>query len=628
MNALKEAFTRAGYATYATNRPAEAEDLLSKKPIGTIFVDCLLPEISGVEFTEQLRKKFPAGTLDVILMSGFFTDPSFIKESLRSTQGKHFLKKPFQLQDALSLVDPLETQLVSEVQMHPRKALYMLFNKGKVTAREKKKAIESLDDIHGFDLPFIYSLLVESQASGHLNVATMDGVVYGISLAHGYIIHVDVPDKKTYLGRLLLEGGYVHPEDLENITNDTKTNMKIGERLTSSFAVSPHAINIALAQQMNIRLSRTIVDQKVVVNFVESEMETKVPNIDPESFFSFLHDWMASKITLPWLKNHYIQWSRARFIKTPIYQKDHAALESPLVQAMSGLNEELVSGKTFDEILESKKFAEEPLYKAIHYLLTRGLFVLKEDSSNISSQDRTKYLKKLLAQLSAVNEFDVFETMAEMLSVSDSDPEVVVKEFKKILGPAPDAQDKDLVSSYDQLAKISQKAYEQIKNGSHGRKKEKVTQDDIELKLRLSQDFENARNLLQKSSFKAAFDLLTKIQSADPNFEKVRLYLIWAKIGLLPSEKKQQVIQELETEILQIPTEEKVDAIFSFVQGLIAKLKGDYPSAKKFFEKTIALESGLIVARRELNLLLTQSKKKTGLDSDLKEIVGSFFKRK
>ena len=81
---------------------------------------------------------------------------------------------------------------------------------------EKKKLIESLEEVHGFDLPFVYSLLVESKSSGHLNVVGREnGDVSGISLSNGVIVQVDISDQSTYLGRLLIDSGFVSNEDLD-----------------------------------------------------------------------------------------------------------------------------------------------------------------------------------------------------------------------------------------------------------------------------------------------------------------------------------------------------------------------------------------------------------------------------
>src|SRR6185312_8009722 len=108
-------------------------------------------------------------------------------------------------------------------------------------------------------------------------------------------------DQETFLGKLLLEAGYIHPDDLTEALSVTSSK-RLGERLIHGNLLSPHAFNIALANQMSIRLSRTIVDAKVKVNFVATEVELTHPHIDSEALTLFLHDWIASKMTPNWLK--------------------------------------------------------------------------------------------------------------------------------------------------------------------------------------------------------------------------------------------------------------------------------------------------------------------------------------
>lgn len=186
--AMKAAFERAGFDVYASVRLDEIMEFLGQSPVNTVFVDCLLPGGSGVDFVEQIRKIYPAQILDVVMMSGLFTDASFIKETLRSTQATSFLKKPFELTEALAAIKVKESVASAAEELSPRKALYLLFNKPKVSVREKRKAIEALEEIHGFDLPYLYSLMVETQATGHLNIVGAKGDVSGISFSQGKIV--------------------------------------------------------------------------------------------------------------------------------------------------------------------------------------------------------------------------------------------------------------------------------------------------------------------------------------------------------------------------------------------------------------------------------------------------------
>jgi CheY-like chemotaxis protein/tetratricopeptide (TPR) repeat protein len=629
LEALKMAFGREGFVVHSAIDPNHANEILSSNAIGTLIIDCLLPDISGVEFVESIRTKYPAHTLDVILMSGIFTDPTFVRESLQATGAKHFLKKPFPLKDVLSLVEKPATESTnSVVSLNPRMNLYQLFSQGKMTPRNRRKALEALDEIYGFDLPFVYSLLVESKMSGHLNLVASNSDVFGITISDGFIVKVDIPDKESYLGKLLVEAGYLHPDDLATAVAD-KSNRKLGEKLAASFMVSPHAIDLALTQQLSIRLSKTIVDQKISMNFVDTKIDMVHPNYAPEAFVTFLHDWIASKISLQWLRAHYVQWLDCPMVKTPSFKIDHPALQSPLVKALPGLVEFLISGAPLSQIIDSQKYADEPFYKATHYLLTRGLIVFVTEISQLSNVDRLKKLSRLYRQLENLSKIETFDLMSQMVVGGNNTPEYVIRNFTKLIGPQPATEDSELHSVHQRLSNMANHAFEFAKSGKREKMRDEIARSELEVKLNASQQFEEAKNQLQKNAYAMAMDLLTKAKAADPNIDKLRIYLAWAKIGLVTNADRARTIKEVEMELMQVPPEEKFDAIFAFVQGLVAKANNDIHGAAKLFHKAIALDSSLIPARRELNILSsTANQRKDVFNRDLKDVFGSIFKRK
>src|ERR1043165_2742827 len=99
-SAMKAAFERAGFDVMVSNQSQEIHDYIKKNPVACLFVDCLLPGGSGVDFVTTLRKSFPPNTLDIVMMSGIFTDAAFVKETIRATQASSFMKKPFELNEA------------------------------------------------------------------------------------------------------------------------------------------------------------------------------------------------------------------------------------------------------------------------------------------------------------------------------------------------------------------------------------------------------------------------------------------------------------------------------------------------------------------------------------------------
>jgi FixJ family two-component response regulator/predicted negative regulator of RcsB-dependent stress response len=626
--ALKAAFDKVGCEAYLSNKPLEIQEFVEKNSTAALFVDCLLPSGSGVDFVESLRKKFPPAILDIVMMSGIFTDSAVVKEILHSTKAIAFLKKPFELQEALNLVKVKETFDIRE-EVSPRKALYFLFNKPKVTVREKRKAIEALEEIHGFDLPYLYSLLVETMATGHLNIVGLKGDVLGISFSEGRIVSVDLVDQETQLGNLLIEAGFIRPDDLKEALSSNSPK-KLGERLIHGNLLSPHAFNIALANQMSIRLSRTIVEVPVKVNFVATDVELTHPYVDSDALSVFLHDWIASKIDFEWLKAHYVQWGEYSLAKSQTYSPDHPILSSPLLLHLKGFVDHFTTGKSLNELMDSKKYPEETAYKALHLLLAKGVVIFGEKAESHDPVERLKTLRKLLAQFQNKNKLEVWDLLVSMTNASSSDPQYINAEFKRIVGSPPDARNADLQKVYQQLVKIGEDALKFAQGGDRQKMAEEIAKQGFEDKMKAASLFEEAKAALQKAQYAQAMAALTKAGTLDPNLEKLKLYMIWGRLSMAEqgSGVKPALLKEIEMDLLQVPPEEKYDAIFSFVMGLIYKYRGDSTNAKKSFEKAYNLDSNFFAARREISILMQKNKKSDVLNADLKDLVAGFFKRK
>lgn len=633
-NAMKATFERSGFEVFASSRLDEIEEYLQKNPVNTLFIDCLLPGGSGVDFAVQIRKTFPASMLDIVMMSGLFTDNGFMKETIRTVQAIGFLKKPFEQSEALKAIRVNESAARAEMELSPRRALYLLFNKPKVSVREKRKAIEALEEIHGFDLPYLYSLMVETQATGHLNIVGAKGEVSGISFSEGKIVAVDIVDKETQLGKLLIEAGFIIPEDL-NQALLAQSSKRLGERLIQGNLLSPHAFNIALANQMSIRLSRTITDGPIKVNFVGTDVKLTFPHIDSAALSGFLHDWVASKISPDWLKAHYTLWGDYSLAKSASFSVDHTILKMPLISHFVGFADYFTKGLSLHQLMDGKKFPEETAYKALHLLLAKGLLIFDEEVIVQNGDERLKTLKKISMQLHGKNKLDTWDLMSRMAGGTGASqvPSKIHEEFEKILGPkpeGPDAKKKELVQLHSQLKKISTEAYQFSQNGNRDQLVEQMEREALQGKLRAASLFEEAKQALHRSQFVQAAGLLNQARALDSHLGKIMIYQIWSKLGQVESRSvKTQALQEVEMELMMVPPEEKFDALYSFIMGLFYKAKGDAVAAKKLFEKAYNIDNQLLVARREIaSLASIKSHKKDVLNRDLKDLVSGFFKKK
>ncbi|MGZ3773086.1 MAG: response regulator [Pseudobdellovibrionaceae bacterium] len=622
--ALKEALSRAGHQVFLATRPDGANTILSSNhDLDYIFCDCLLPQMTGLDFIQQARSNYGKVNFKVILMSGIYTDRQFIQEAIKATNAIEFLKKPFNVDQVLKLV---KKDAPKKEDSGARKLLYQMFAAPTVTNRQKRKVIESIEEASGFDLPFLYSLLAETKSNGYLNIYNADGSVSGISFCNGNIVGVDVDDKKTFLGEMLIQSGYASPPDVQNALRD-KNNRRIGNFLIQSNQLSPHAFDLILMEQMNIRLVRTIVDQKIRVNFIAAEVELTSPYIDTDSLSYYLHDWIASKISISWLKSLYVMWSGNILIKSPTFRLDHPALSMSIVKSLEGLTANLDGKMTLAQLLDVKDYNEVAVYKAIHFLLAKGLVLFAEKASFANPQEQLKVLNKVWSELEGKNSYEVVAYIESATGASSMETALI--EFMTLIGSQPKDLNSEAYHLWKKMKKVAEDALMTSRDSNMiDQYRQASEKSEAEAKLHAGSLMEDVKKALQFNQYSKALELIAEITKLNPQMQQLHIHSSWAKLGAADITKKQFVLKEVELELMQVPPEERYDALFPFVVGLFNKIKGDVVAARKSFEKSVALDSSFIPARRELSLLLAQNKKNDVFNMDLKQMVSGFFKKR
>ncbi|CAE80219.1 response regulator [Bdellovibrio bacteriovorus] len=624
-SALKEILSRAGHSVFVASRPDEANSILaSNSNIEFLFCDCLLPQMTGLDFIKQARANYPSSKFKVVLMSGIYTDKSFIQEATQSTQAVAFMKKPFDMEQVLKIVKKEEAPRREE--SSARKLLYQMFANPTVTNRQKRKVIESIEEVSGFDLPFLYSLLVETKSGGYLNIYNADGSVSGISFCNGNIVGVDVDDKTTFLGEMLIQSGYATPQDVQEALR-VKNNRRIGDYLIQNNQLSPHAFDLILMEQMNIRLVRTIVDQKIRVNFASAEVEMSNPSIDADSLSFYLHDWIASKISVNWLKSLYVMWSGNIIVKSPTFRDDHPALSMSLVKSLEGLTVKLNNQITLTQLLDIKGYNEVAVYKAIHFLLTKGLIVFAQRAAFASPAEQLKVIKKIATELENKNSYEIVAYMET--GTGGGSAESILSDFMTLLGDEPTDTASEVYSQWHKVRKLAEDAMTASKDTNKIDQIRQATQrNEAEAKLRANSLMEEVKKALQYTQYAKALELLAEVSKLNPQTQQLHLYSSWAKLGSVEVAKKNFVLKEVELELMQVPPDERYDTLFPFVIGLFNKTKGDMVAARKSFEKSVALDPSFIPARREISVLAAANKKQDVFNVDLKQVVSGFFKKK
>ncbi|WP_413574931.1 response regulator [Bdellovibrio sp. HCB290] len=626
--ALKEILSRAGHTVLVASRPDEATTMLTSNNIEFLFCDCMLPQMTGIDFIGRVRNEHPNLRFKVILMSGIFTDKAFIQESTNKTQALAFLRKPFEMDQVLKLVK--NESSAKEETASARKLLYQMFSNPKVTNRQKRKVIESIEEVSGFDLPFLYSLLVETKSSGYLNIYNSDGSVSGISFCNGNIVGVDVDDKTTFLGEMLIQSGYATPGDVQTALRD-KNNRRIGNYLIQNNQLSPHAFDVILMEQMNIRLVKTIVDEKIRVNFASAEVEMSNPSIDADALSYYLHDWIASKLSLNWLKSFYMIWTGNVIAKSPTYVDDHPALGMSMLKSLDGFMAKIDGETTINKLLDVKGYTEIGVYKAVHFLLTKGLIVFAQRAAFESPEIQMKSLQKIWSNLEGKNGFEIVSYMET--GTMGSTLESVLEDFLTTLGPAPVDERSEVATLWRKIKKEAEDAVLVAQDSNKATQfRQEAQRSEAENKLKANSLMDDIKKALQYTQYSKAITMVAEVTKLNPSQAQLYLYGSWAKLGVAEKAdgvRRAAICKEVEMDMMQIPPDERYDALYPFVSGLFQKVRGDVIGARKQFEKAIAMDASFMSARRELaSLGASRQQKQDVFNMDLKQMVSGFFKKK
>jgi ActR/RegA family two-component response regulator/tetratricopeptide (TPR) repeat protein len=622
VGALKECFERAGYFVYSSQNPTESLDVLKQTAFDFVIVDCLLPQTTGISFISRAKNENALKPeTKIILISGIYTDRDFIQESIQQTKAIGFLKKPLNMNELLEIVKK-NTRAVKTEKSSQRNHLYQIFSKDKVSLREKKKLLEAMEEVHGFDLPIIFNLLLETKSSGFLNLYGRDGSLSGITFCEGAITAVDIEDEMTFVGAMLIQSGYLLPDDFDKAFNDKSNSRKIGQKLVEGNLLSPHALDIVLREQMNIRLSRTLVDEKVKINFVSTSTDPSQPSIDSEGLTEYLHNWVASKITLSWLRAHYFPSLDYYLIMSPSLKPDSPVFDVPLSQNLPAFSGVLSKKKTLRELMKIQSYHEGTLLKFVHFLVIKGALVFGERAS-LSELQRRENLEEIRAKLMNPQFGEVFRMYFSFVEKFDEG-------LRLLLGEEPLPTQPELFEAWKSTQNLIREKYNSEMVEGYGSIDK--SKSDFEIKIRATKLIDDAKNSLYLMKYKEAKNILQQASELSTEVSGFHLMNAWTKIGLIDSEKKLAQIQDIEIEILQIPPDEKYDANYLFVLGLLAKAKGDLSAARKNFEKAVGIDPQMIMARRELNLIKSSeamsAAKQDIFTRDLKDVVSGFFKKK
>ncbi len=623
--ALEEGLKRAGYTVKLVGTAQLAKSALKLSVYHGMVVDCLLPQKNGVDFVAENVAAYPK--LVTVLTSGIYKDRAFSGDALSRTHAKAFLNKPFDLQSLIDIYDTAFADTLDEAQ----EPLPQLYAKEQYSARDKLLAIENTKLVHGFDLPFIYSLLLDSQISGFLNITYDDGRSSHVGFNRGRIDFVKHPDVESYFGVLLVEKGFTTPEEVEEILAQTSGGKRIGEMLIENSYLSPHAIEIVQHEQMVIRISKTIQDASVKISFVSDSRAEPTVFIDAFRFTQLCSDWICSKITPEWLKSFFTHWFDNPLILSAHQSHLDMVKDLPALRPFMRMPGSQVWARPIHEIVATNKKVENDIYRAIYFMLAQR--ILRFGPKLGYSEGSDTKLTRLSSIWQDIQKQNYFETLGVGRSAKPSEINRAYHDLAKTFHP-----DKLPQSAPAELRNVTQDIFTKItdafqtlsvpaKHENYVRTLEVGLADEI---LKAESTFEEGQRLLQQRAFKDARKTFKRAMTMKGRRSDTIIYYIWALIKEKRHRANRRELAEMISSLLpKVAHEDRHGAKYYLVRGMYYELTGQVQKAYMHFKHAMSLDPFFEDAKREIMFIKQNYSRpsKSNFSDDFSTVVTKFFKK-
>lgn len=475
----------------------------------------------------------------------------------------------------------------NQTQSSARRELYEVYADTSVKPRHKRKLIESLDEIFGYDLAFLVGLIMRSEFSGNLNVISQSNEISGVSFSKGKITKIDLNDKETFMGELLIKDGYMTREKLTQLLQDQ--SKPLGELLIVHKVATTEQIIGVLVKQMRLRLSKYINSNKYRVNFSESEIPDHGLSISYPEYLGLAHDWVAGRFNAEWLKLHYMELSEG-LVEIPqdigVYPAVKVLpLSTDLANTFKTISELQVFSKIFASVKNEKD--QEYFLKCFHYGIMSGQLTLKHNPNAEANSD--SILKNIYQACNKKTGVELVETLANILKFKPTEIDSIFQAINNYVhtytGDDYDMKNNMFRIVLEMLSK-KQFYYDAI-NKKYAAANDPQVVAEIGKKIA-----EIYRELLAKNLF-VAIDRLKKINEHSSQVPKIKLYMVWAKALMIHQNNIRINMADLDREFLQILPEDKDTAEYFYVKAILSSLKKDEAAANTNYQQAIRLNQEL-----------------------------------
>lgn len=621
---MSEVVARAGFKTTVVAKAENALNSVRIKPVHAAIIDCMLPKMNGVQLAQELRKsRFGDGP--IIFVSGIFKDKAFAQDAINKTQAKEYFTKPI---SNVILVEVLERELARLIDV-PKVPLHALLSKPYASDRERVKALESIDEISGLDLPLIISILLDAESSGFLNLATENGDISGINFNNGFIDKVDTAESGSMLGKLLVDAGFLTTVDFDELPEKQRRG-DVVKNLIAENLISPHASGLIKKDQIIYDLEKLVKESKLQINFVPERVKSLGEGVSSSMLDSFYYKVINKYYPLKWLEEFYSPWLDHPMRLGPDFSSSHEVYDKIVSEVSPTFLEELPSEKTIEELLQAHDWDKTKFYRLIHLIALRRLIIFDDVKRAKGGDDQLLRLKTILRDIDGKDPFEIFKYFGAGGKVEIKDAEKIYKEFARANHPdrissaAPD----ELKSIVNRVYALVSDAYDIVGNeGKRDRFIQSKKQKEAEKQMISEKLTEEGLELLRRGKIKESLAKLNESIKSYPS-DNLYMYWSWATIKAYGDRLPEDVLKEVQKKMDRIKAEDRRNPVYLFVSGLVKKVSGDLDGALAQFDKALSIDPGMIDVRREIASL--RKPKDTNSDTftgELTSIVGRLFKK-
>ena len=625
--AITEVVQRMGFKSVAVAKPADALNVAKLQTVNAAIIDVLLPKMSGVDLATEFRKtKF--GDNPIILVSGVFKDKAFAQEAMSKSGALDFLFKPFGAQD---LTTALQSSLASQLTTD-RWTVQSLLTRQFKSARERGKAIERLAKIRGLEFPFVLSLLTDAKISGHLNIVSETGEIFGVTLSRGAVTEVDSSESQSTGVLALISNGYLAQDDWESFQRSSRRKFSL-DKLVQEGLVSPHAVAFAKREQIIEDLKAIFSAGSIQVSFVRQDdvEETSAGVVTMGDLLSQISGALGEFFPLEYLESFYAPVADSRIQITADPGELSATWRLDAFASVKGLREAAERGGTLTEAVADAGEARAALYAGLHYLVLNRYLIFEDAARNSDLAGLIDRYRKMYEQLVDKSPDQIFAYFGGKDRMTPPLVEKIYAEYERsnlpqsLPGDAP-AELIDLCTKCFELVTSARAVMvDEVKRGLLF---EDLKTKEIEKNRSANELQVKGLDLLRQSHYAAAVEVLLEADKLNPsplNF----LMRTWAEVKSGAINSKERLAERLK-KIESLPPEDRRSTYYHMAVGMVRKASGDKAFVASF-ERALEMDASMSAARRELNAVqagLQRDKKQDILTGDITSIVTGFFRRK